>query len=176
MKALALALLAAALAGAAPQDTLVDNPEYQGWRPEGRGLVKFSAETDTGGRKSPSAMILKLKEITPEKVVLEQVSIIEVNGKPVETPLTRPSPPRSRKARIPTAPRSRSFAEGDEEIDVKGAKTKSLGGIEVDRQGRRDEHQDLALRDRRRPRGEDDSHARKVEDVHDVRRLEWKAE
>jgi hypothetical protein len=125
MKTLSLALLAAILAAAGPQETLVDNPEYQGWVGQKAGSwVKFSVETDTGSQKSPSTMILKLKEITPDKVVLEQVSIMEAGGKTVETPLTRTVPAKVKEGTNSEGAKLEKLAEGDEEIDVEGTKTK----------------------------------------------------
>ena len=122
MKKLLLALI---VAGAAPQESLVDNPEYQGWAGQKAGAwVKYSVETDTGGKKSPSTMALKLKEITAEKVVLEQVSIMEVGGKQVETPLTRTAPAKIKEGTNSEGAKIEKLAEGDEEIDVKGTKTK----------------------------------------------------
>ena len=125
MKSLTPALFALVLAGLAPQDKLVDNPEYQGWAGQKAGAwVKFTVETDSGDKKSPSTMVLKLKEITPEKVVLEQVSIMEVGGKQVETPLTRTVPTKIKEGTNSEGAKVEKLAEGDEEIDVKGAKTK----------------------------------------------------
>ena len=115
MKSLSFALIAAILAGAGPQETLVENPEYKGWVGQKPGAwVKYSVETDTGGRKAPSTMILKLKEITADKVVLEQVSIMEVGGRQVETPMTRTVPAKVREGTNSEGAKIEKLGEGDE--------------------------------------------------------------
>jgi len=123
MTKLALALVAAALSVAAVQDEMIENPEYKGWKGQKAGAwVKYNVDTDAGTMKMASTMTFKLKEMTAEKAVIDSVTVMEMGGKKVETPSTRPVPARVKKGTNSEGAKYEKTGEGDEEIEVKGEK------------------------------------------------------
>lgn len=126
MKTLPLALIAAILAGAGPQDELVENPEYKGWAGHKAGAwVKFKTEVDSAGTKIESTTTMKLKELTTEKAVLEATTEMDMKGekRTVNLP-ARTVPAKVKKGTDSEGGKIEIVAEGDEEIEVKGAKYK----------------------------------------------------
>lgn len=123
MTKIALALVAAALSVAAVQDEMVENPEYKGWAGQKAGAwVSFKVNTDAGTMQMASTMTFKLKEMTAEKAVVDSVTVMEMGGKKVETPSTRPVPAKVKKGTNSEGAKYEKIGEGDEEVEVKGTK------------------------------------------------------
>ena len=115
----------AVLSLAAVQDELVDNPEYQGWAKQKAGAwVKFKMTNDMGTMKVEGEMTTKLKEISAEKAVLEQVMAFEVMGQKNEQKMSRTAPSKVKKGQDSEGHKYEITGEGDEEIEVKGKKIK----------------------------------------------------
>jgi hypothetical protein len=126
MKKLSFAFIATILAGAGPQDEMVENPDYKGWVGQKPGAwVKFTTVMEAGTMKIESATTTTLKEITAEKVVLEQATELDQRGekKTVSGP-ARDVAAKIKKGTDSDGGKIEVIAEGDEELEIKGAKVK----------------------------------------------------
>ncbi|HEY3225514.1 MAG TPA: hypothetical protein VGK61_00800 [Planctomycetota bacterium] len=119
-----LAVVAAALSLAAVQDAeMIDNPEYKGWAGQKVGAwVKCQSETDTGAMKMASTMTSKLKELTPEKAVIDQDTEMDMGGQKRTMSMPRTIPSKIKKGSDSEGSKVEITAEGDEEVDIKGKK------------------------------------------------------
>jgi len=118
-------LAAAALLGAARQDEMVDNSEYKAWAKLKPGAwVKWNLETNMGAMKMQQVMTLKLKEVTAERVVLDQVITIDMGGKPQDQVTPRAIPAKIAKGTNSEGAKVEEIAKGEEELEVKGVKYK----------------------------------------------------
>jgi hypothetical protein len=135
MNKLVWALVALAMvAPAALADEMVDNPQYKSWAGCKVGaMVKMvtTSEVDAGGMKmtTKSTMTSTLKELTPEKAVVETVTEMDMGGTKTAMPATKQEIPARVKASA-AQPATMEGAkvtkkgEGDEEIAVGGKKYK----------------------------------------------------
>ncbi len=126
MKTLAGVALAAVLAGAGPQDEMVENPEYKGWVGQKVGAwVKYKSEWDAGGKKMESIAVFKLKELTPEKAVISPTTEMDMGGekRTMDMP-ARNVPAKIKKGTDTEGSKVEILKEGEEEIEVKGTKYK----------------------------------------------------
>ncbi|HZL72131.1 MAG TPA: hypothetical protein VFC86_06710 [Planctomycetota bacterium] len=125
MAKLAMGLAAAVFSLAAVQDEMIDNPEYQGWKSQKVGAwVKYKMTNDMGTMKMEGEVTSKLKELTAEKAVIDQLTIIEMMGKKHETPMTRPVPAKVKKGTDSEGAKVEILEEGDEELTIKEKKYK----------------------------------------------------
>ena len=111
--------------GAFVQDEMVDNPDYQSWAKQKVGAwVKYTRETNMGAMKMTHETTRTLKELTPEKAVIEEKTTMNMNGEPKETVLTIPQPAKIKKGTTTDGAKMEIVKEGDEELEVKGKKLK----------------------------------------------------
>ena len=125
-------LLLAALAAApgslrAEEPTAeVDNPEYAAWSACKPGTwVKFIQETELNGLKTKIEKTIALKELAPDKVVLESFLSMEAAGqKGTAAPSRREVPAKVAKpeAPKPDEPKSSAPREDREELEIAGKK------------------------------------------------------
>lgn len=87
---------------------LVDNPRYQSWAKYKPGtLVKMDMVTAAGGQDMKSTITTTLKEVTPEKVVLEMKTSMTIPGMadPMDNVMSMTEPAKIEKEKIkPTNP------------------------------------------------------------------------
>jgi hypothetical protein len=125
MSRFVLALAAAALSTAAVQDEMVDNPEYKGWKGQKVGAwVKFKMSNDMNNMKMEGETTSKLKEITAEKAVVDQTTIVEMMGQKHENTRPRTVPAKIKKGTDSDGGKVEIVAEGDEELTIKDKKVK----------------------------------------------------
>lgn len=118
-----LAVVAAALSFAAAQDEMIDNPEYTAWTGQKVGAwVKYKSERSTEKMKMSATHTIKLKELTPEKAVIEQVIEMEMEGQKHSFPTTRTLPAKVKKGTDSEGSKVEKIAEGDEEVEINGTK------------------------------------------------------
>jgi hypothetical protein len=118
-------LALAVLSLAAVQDEMIDNPEYQGWSKQKVGAwVKFKMSNDMGEMKMEGDVTTKLKEITAEKAVLDQVMAFDMMGQKREQTMSRTAPAKVKKGTDSEGAKMEIVAEGDEELEIKGKKIK----------------------------------------------------
>jgi len=96
------AIAAAAVCTSVFAADLVDNPRYREWAKYKPGtLVKMDVATAAGGQNMKSAMTTTLKEVTPEKVVLEMKTGMVIPGMaPQENVMSMVEPAKIEKAKI----------------------------------------------------------------------------
>lgn len=123
-----VALMAVAVMSlAAAQDAeMIDNPEYQGWKGQKAGAwVVWKTEMDMGGMKMDNTTTTKLKEITAEKAVIEETAEMDMGGQKRTMNLpARTLPAKIKKGTDSEGSKCEVTGEGDEELEVKGAKYK----------------------------------------------------
>lgn len=125
MSRLAPLLAAAVLVSAALQDEMVENPEYKAWAKLKPGAwVKWSLETNMGAMKMQQVMTQKLKEVTAEKVVVDQIITIDLGGKPQDQVTPRAIPAKIAKGTNSDGAKVEEIGKGEEELEAKGAKYK----------------------------------------------------
>jgi hypothetical protein len=121
-----LAMVAAAvLSLGAVQEEMIENPEYKSWSGVKVGSwVKAKTVSDTGQMKINGTDTLTLKEVTADKVVLDNVMIMEMMGKSNETKLSRTVPVKIKKGLDSEGQKIEKTGEGDEEVEINGKKYK----------------------------------------------------
>ena len=134
---------AAAIAGLSVCTTifaadLVDNPRYQEWSKYKPGtLVKMDITTVAGGQNIKSAMTTTLKEVTPEKVVLEMKTSMTIPGMPPQDNATNVvEPAKIEKAKIKPVnpeqmPNCKVTNKGTEDLKI-GDKTYKCNWYEME--------------------------------------------
>lgn len=133
MKLMTLGLCVLAFAATALGEDLVDNPMYKDWASFKPGsMVKMEmVSTTTRQGKDESrkvAITITLKEVTPEKVVLEQTQTEFVDGREMPPQTSQPVdiPVKVAKDKAATQPAGiEKKTEGDEDIEVAGKKYKA---------------------------------------------------
>jgi hypothetical protein len=122
---------------------LVDNPRYQEWSKYKPGtLVTMDVTTVAGGQNMKSAMTTTLKEVTPEKVVIEMKTSMTVPGMaPMDNVMSMTEPAKIEKAKVkPTNPEQmpncKVIRKGKEDVKI-GDKTYKCDWyeVEMDQQG-----------------------------------------
>lgn len=125
MSRIAIAWLTAFFSLAAAQDEMIENPEYKGWASQKVGAwVKQKLSNDMGTMKVEGDMTTTLKELTPEKAVLEVKTVVDVMGQKNESSMTRTAPVKIRKGTDGHGGKVETIAEGDEELTIKDKKYK----------------------------------------------------
>ena len=108
LKACAAAIAAVVVSTSILAADLVDNPRYQAWAKYKAGTnVKMDMATAVGGQNMKSVVTTTLKEVTPEKVVLEMKTTMTVPGMaaPMDNAMTMTEPAKIEKEKIkPTDP------------------------------------------------------------------------
>ena len=117
---------------------LVDNPRYQAWAKYKAGTnVKMDMTTAAGGQNMKSALTTTLKEVTPEKVVLEMKTNMAMPGMaPIENVMTMTEPAKIEPAKIkPTDPEKipncKVISKGTEDVKI-GDKSYKCDWYEVE--------------------------------------------
>lgn len=115
----------AVLSLAAIQDEKVENPEYKAWASQKVGAwVKYKMVNDMGQMKMEGETITKLKELTPEKAVIEQITTFEMGGQKQENKTSRTIESKIAKGTDSEGSKLEQQGEGDEELEIKGRKIK----------------------------------------------------
>ncbi len=123
---------------------LVDNPRYQAWAKYKAGTnVKMNMDTAAGGQNMKSVMTTTLKEVTPEKAVIEMKTTMTVPGMaaPMDNVMTMTEPAKIESAKIkPTDPEKmpncKVLGKGTEALVIGGKTYKcSWYEVEVETQG-----------------------------------------
>lgn len=119
-------LLAAALMlTAAAQDEMVENPEYKAWSKLKPGAwVKWAVESHMGSMKMTQDMTVRLKEISADKAVVDQVVLMDMGGKKHEQTVSRTIPAKVAKGTNSDGAKVEEISKGEEELELKGAKVK----------------------------------------------------
>lgn len=121
----AIGLMAAVFSLAAVQDEMMENPEFKGWSGQKVGAwVKFKMTNDMGAMKMEGEVTTTLKELTTEKAVIDQRTVIDMMGKKHETPTTRTVPAKVKKGTDSEGAKIEIIEEGDEELTIKEKKYK----------------------------------------------------
>jgi hypothetical protein len=124
MHPLGIALIALLLSPAPAQDEMEENAEYKAWAKHKPGAwVKWSVETQTGAMKMAYAVTWTLKELTPDKAVIEEKTVLGAAKGPEHTN-SRTIPSKVRKGTTSEGARVELLKEGDEEVEVKGRPVK----------------------------------------------------
>jgi hypothetical protein len=118
---------------------LVDNPRYLAWAKYKAGTnVKMDMDTAAGGQNMKSAMTTTLKEVTPEKVVLEMKTSMTVPGMaaPMDNVMTMTEPAKIEPGKIkPTNPEQmpncKVVGKGTEDVKI-GGKSYNCDWYEVE--------------------------------------------
>ena len=117
---------------------LVDNPRYQDWSKYKPGtLVKMDVTTAAGGQNIKTAMTTTLKEVTPEKVVLEMKTSMTIPGMaPQENVQSVIEPAKIEKAKIKPVnpeqmPNCKVINKGAEDLKI-GDKTYKCNWYEME--------------------------------------------
>ncbi|HCE43818.1 MAG TPA: hypothetical protein DET40_09750 [Lentisphaeria bacterium] len=117
---------------------LVDNPRYQEWSKYKPGtLIKMDMTTAMGEQKIKSAITTTLKEVTPEKVVIEMKTSMGMPGMaPQENVISRIEPAKIEKTKIrPVTPEEipncKVISKGAEDLKI-GDKTYKCNWYEVE--------------------------------------------
>jgi hypothetical protein len=127
MSRFAAALTAVLFVPAAVQDEMEDNVEYTSWAKQKPGAwVKWAVETNTGALKMASEVTWTLKELAPDKAVIEEKTVMNVTGaeKPAEHTSSRSIPAKVKKGTTSEGGKVEPLKEGDEELEIKGRKIK----------------------------------------------------
>jgi hypothetical protein len=144
LKACAAAIAAVAVCTSILAADLVDNPRYQAWARYKAGTnVKMDMATAAGGQNMKSVVTTTLKEVTPEKLVLEMKTTMTVPGmaEPMDNVMTMTEPAKIEKEKIkPTNPEQmpncKVLGKGTEDVKI-GDKTYKCEWyeVEVEQQG-----------------------------------------
>jgi hypothetical protein len=104
-------------------EDMVDNPAYKLWASFKAGaMVKTEMNTVAGDMKTQMEQTQTLKEVTPEKAVVEVKMAMIMSGNKTEMPAnTMEIPAKIEKAKL-VAAADAEVKEGTEEIDVAGKK------------------------------------------------------
>ncbi len=131
MRTIVLSVIAVLMMGVAAQaaDEMVDNPTYQHWAKFKPGaFVKLQQTMTQGGQKMQMTVTQTLKELTPERAMVEMAGSMDMGGVQQQMPArTMPIPAKVPKARVPaTQPLEgkTQVSQGDEELTVAGKKVK----------------------------------------------------
>lgn len=136
MYRLGIALGALLVSSAAAQDEMEDNAEYKAWAKQKPGAwVKWSVETQTGAMKMSYDVTWTLKELTADKAVVEEKTVLGNGGKAPEHTNARTIPAKVKKGTNSEGARVELVKEGDEEVEVKGRPVKCRW-VEMKLQGR----------------------------------------
>jgi hypothetical protein len=115
-------VFAAALSLCPAQEETEANPEYAAWSKQKPGAwVKWTVET-TGAMKLTSELTLKLRELTPEKAVLEEKTVLASGGEPHAG--TRVVPAKIRKGATAEGEKVAVQKEGEEPLTIRGKEMK----------------------------------------------------
>lgn len=139
LKSCAVGMAAVAVCTSVFAAELVDNPRYQAWAKYKAGTnVKMDMSTNAGGQNMKSAMTTTLKEVTPEKVVLEMKTSMTMPGMaaPMDNVMTMTEPAKIEAAKIkPTNPEQmpncKVIGKGTEDVKI-GDKTYKCNWYEVE--------------------------------------------
>ncbi|MFB3893480.1 MAG: hypothetical protein ACE15C_15815 [Phycisphaerae bacterium] len=119
---LMVVILAMAAAPALAAD-MIDNPAYKNWAQFKVGAsAKTVQEMAMAGQTTRTEMTSTLKELTPEKAVIEMKTVAEVAGQKIENTQKIEHAAKIEKAAEPTT--KPQMKEGTEEIEVAGKKIK----------------------------------------------------
>ena len=149
LKGCTAAIVVFSLCATTLADELVDNPRYQDWAKYKPGTFIRTVTVTGGNRKMNIFRTSTLKEVTPEKVVLEMKSSMEMPG----------MPPKETAVVVVEAAKIEKSKLGDETVDIeqilkhpnfklinKGSEDLNMGGktckcnwyeVEVEQQGRK---------------------------------------
>ena len=119
----ATTLMALALAGAVAQDETEENPEYKAWARQKPGAwVKWSVDSQTGSMKMSNELIWTLKELTADKVVIEEKTVFTAGADKAPTEHTSliTHPAKVKKGTTSDGAKAEQLRDGNEEIAVKG--------------------------------------------------------
>ena len=118
-------LVASLLLAAAAQDEMEDNPEFKAWSKEKPGAwVKWTVETQTGAMKMTTELTWTLKELSKEKAVIEEKTVLTADGVRNENVGTRALLPKNKKGTTSDGTKVEVLKEGDEKIALKGRDVK----------------------------------------------------
>ena len=131
--ALAVVVLAAwgLFAGLAAAAQKIDNPVYQDWaRFKPGSFVTHKAVADMGAMTSETTITNTLKQVTPEKVVVEMAMVTKVAGQDMKMPpQTMEHPAKIDKPEEMEAPegmaKPKELDRGAEELTISGKKIKT---------------------------------------------------
>lgn len=128
MLAVALVLVAGGLASA--EDT-VDNPEFTSWSKFPKGTtVTMKSSTMVGGNASEISMTHTLVEVGADKVVVETVGIVKVNGMELKAPATKRDVTKT--VPLPKGVKKEDFLSGKPAgTTEEGTETLKVGGMEL---------------------------------------------
>jgi len=106
---------------AAAQDEMEDNPEFKAWSKQKPGAwVKWSAETQTGAMKLSTDLTWTLKELTDQKAVIEELTILNVGEDRRQHTGSRTVASKIKKGTTSDGATIEVLKEGDEKITLKG--------------------------------------------------------
>ncbi len=139
VKSCAVAIAAVAVCTSIIAADLVDNPRYQAWAKYKAGTtVKMDMTTVAGGQNVKSVMTTTLKEVTPEKAVIEMKTSMTMPGMaaPIDNAMTMTEPAKIEKEKIkPTDPEKmpncKVLGKGTEDVNI-GARTYKCNWFEVE--------------------------------------------
>ena len=112
MKSFVLVVLVAGLASMAFAADRVDNPDYKAWAAQKVGTVLKFHTTTTDKINRESDLVRTLKEVTPEKVVLDSVFLPNNFKETITIPATI-DPATTQRAEPASKPNT-TITEGDE--------------------------------------------------------------
>ncbi|HUU83591.1 MAG TPA: hypothetical protein VM243_08815 [Phycisphaerae bacterium] len=130
---LVLVCLLAPMALAGEKETQ-ENPIYKHWAQFKPGTyVVLQDVNEAAGQKTKTTMTHTLKEVTPQKVVVETTGVTEMNGEKFENPPTQQEYPATYTIETEKAPAEHEeqkapgyeTEQGEEEIEVAGTKFKA---------------------------------------------------
>ena len=121
---LAVSVVLAMGAAVCYAEEMVDNPAYKLWASFKAGaMVKTEMNTVAGDMKTQMEQTQTLKEVTPEKAVVEVKMSMVMSGNKTDMPAnTMEIPAKIEKAKAEAKPPNAEVKEGTEEIDVAGKK------------------------------------------------------
>ncbi len=132
----AVAAAAVCLCASILAQDLVDNPRYQDWSKYKPGTyIKMTSSSQVNGQQMQTAITTTLKELTPEKAVLETRSAVAIAGMPPqEQKNTVTEPAKIGKSEVKPAspaqaPNSKILGKGSETLKV-GGKTYKCDWVE----------------------------------------------
>ena len=109
--------LSAALVLCLSAQEMMDNPQYEHWKSCKPGSwVKQKMVMDTGGRVVKTVVVSTLVEVTPEKVILESKTSMDIGGKKMEMPVQK----KDVLAKVEKKPGQAPPSEKEEDITVDG--------------------------------------------------------
>jgi hypothetical protein len=113
------------LVSASAQEETGDNSEYTAWAKEKPGAwVKWAVETHTGAMKISADVTWTLRDLAPDKAVIDEKTVLKVAGQSREHAATRVHFAKIPKGTNSDGVKVKAVKEGDEEIAIQGRMVK----------------------------------------------------